>query len=181
MHLYLIRHTAPTIPPGICYGQTDVPTRDEDMRQCAARLLQHLPALLPVYSSPLSRCLGLAQYLHPSPIVDQRLAELDFGTWEMQTWDAIPREQIDAWAADVVHYPPGGNETLFKMVERVMALIADLQAQSTDQAILVCHAGVIKILSAWRSGDTLISLAERVAQMEQRFEFGSCTETKIVE
>ena len=43
---------------------------------------------------------------------DARLAELDFGHWEMQSWDGIPRAEVDAWAADVAHYRPGGGESV---------------------------------------------------------------------
>jgi len=180
MYLYLIRHTAPLIPAGICYGQTDVPMSTDDIVVCAETLRRRWSGSLPVFTSPLSRCLNLANHLHPNPVIDERLLELHFGEWEMQAWDLIPRDQIDAWAADVVGYSPGKRETLLQMVERVMAFIADLQKQSMEQAVIVSHAGVIRILAAWQQGDTVVSLAKRVAQMEQRFEFASCTETTLL-
>ncbi|MFZ6690368.1 histidine phosphatase family protein [Undibacterium sp. SXout20W] len=180
MKLYLIRHTAPVIGTSICYGQSEIAVRDQDVGLLAAHLQGRWPDSVPVYSSPLSRCLKLAQKLHPHPIVDDRLMELNFGDWEMQAWDHIPRSEIDSWAADVVNYAPGGNETLLQMAARVLAFVSDLQKNAHEQSVLVCHAGVIKILLALQPGNTSVDLAQRVAQLAQKIEFASCTEIKIL-
>jgi len=180
MRLYLIRHTPPTITAGICYGQSDVPTSDNDITALVQKLNGRWSEDIAVYSSPLSRCLKLAQRLHKNPIADQRLMEFDFGEWEMQVWEQIPRQQIEAWASDVVHYAPGGRENLLQMTTRVMAFISDLQKHAHEQAVVVCHGGVIKILSAWQQGNTSVDLAQRVGQINEHFEFASCTEVQIL-
>lgn len=147
MRLFLVRHPRPAVGPGVCYGRTDLPlAEDPTVRAAALRAL--LPAGAPLFSSPLARCHQLAGLLHPQPTFDARLMELDFGTWEMQPWAAIDRAALDAWAADPLHYTPPGGESVAMLRTRVMACLADLP----DEAILVTHAGVMKLCAAELAG-----------------------------
>ena len=50
--------------------------------------------------------------------MDPRLAEIDFGRWEGRSWDHIPRDDIDPWAAGTEDHAPGG-ESLRMLWERV--------------------------------------------------------------
>lgn len=147
MILHLIRHPRPLIEPGICYGRLDV--AGEHPALAAARLLAGLPAGLPVYSSPLRRCRELAEHLHARPLIDARLQEMDFGDWEGRAWDDIPREQLDAWAADVAGYAPPGGESPAALQQRALAFVAGLQV---PEAVIVTHAGVIRVLLAHWQG-----------------------------
>ena len=64
MVIYLMRHTAVDVPQGVCYGQTDVPlkpTFETEATQTAANL-QGL-SFDKVYTSPLTRCVRLANLL----------------------------------------------------------------------------------------------------------------------
>ena len=73
--------------------------------------------------------------------------EIDFGNWEMQAWDAIPRGEIDAWAEDVEGARPHGGENVAQMTERVRAYLRD--AASCDADILaVTHLGVVRCAGA---------------------------------
>ena len=88
MRLYLIRHPAPLVAPGLCYGSTDLAVLPAQQERVAAQLAKVLPLGLVLYSSPLQRCAGLAQALAQrlggGPVrYDARLAELDFGQWEI--------------------------------------------------------------------------------------------------
>ena len=110
MRLSLIRHPKALVAAGICYGRSDV---DVDAQE-VTRLLPLLQPLCvghgALFSSPLQRCLRLADLLGLAVQRDDRLREIDFGAWEMQPWNQIARAEIDAWAADVVHYPVGGHK-----------------------------------------------------------------------
>lgn len=143
MLLHLIRHPRPLIDAGLCYGRLDVAAENDP--QLTASLRAALPPGLPVWTSPLRRCRELAETLHPAPLVDERLAELDFGAWEGQTWDAIPRHELDAWAADVAGYAPPGGESPRALQARALAFVASL---AVDEAVVVTHAGVIRTLLA---------------------------------
>ena len=92
MNLFAIRHTSVAVEPGICYGQTDVPVADSfivEKEKLAAQLYN--VEFDKIYSSPLSRCKLLAENLFQKEqiVFDERLKELNFGDWELKTWDAI--------------------------------------------------------------------------------------------
>lgn len=148
MRLFLIRHPPPAVPPGTCYGATDLPLAG-DPAAYAAVLRPLLPADAPLYASPLQRCRLLAEALHPAPIFDARLREIDFGDWEMRPWDDLDRALLDAWAADPFHFVPPGGEA----VAALRARVADFLSGLPDEAVLVAHAGVIKVCAAELAGE----------------------------
>jgi len=146
MSLILLRHTRPEGAEGLCYGRSDLPLA-AGFKAEAARLARDLPPFTRILSSPLSRCLLLAQALAKArscPLsIDTRLTEIDFGLWEGQRWDAIARSELDAWAADLTGARPHGGETVAELAARVRpALTAALSGPVP--ALVVCHAGVIK-------------------------------------
>lgn len=148
MRLFLIRHPPPAVAPGICYGATDLPLA-ADPAVYAAALAPLLPRAAPLYASPLERCRRLAELLHPAPRFDARLREIDFGDWEMQPWDALDRGLLAAWAADPCRFTPPGGEAVAALRRRVRAFLAALP----DEAVLVTHAGVIKVCAAELAGE----------------------------
>jgi alpha-ribazole phosphatase len=152
VRLYLIRHPQPAVAPGICYGRTDLDLA-ADPAPIAAALREFLPADALLYSSPLTRCRQLAEALHPAPVFDARLREIDFGDWEMQPWDAIDRAAIDAWAADPFDFEPPGGETVAALRVRVVDFLATLLPSAADDVVLVAHAGVIKVCAAELAGE----------------------------
>lgn len=176
MRLILIRHPQPDVAPGICYGRTDLPVAPAQLELALGALLPILPTGLPVYASPLQRCAVLAARLASDPVYDERLVEMDFGAWEMQPWDAIPRAGVDAWAADLANYRPGGGESVLHMAERIAAFYADLQHQlgeENGQAIVVCHAGAMRLLSACHSGLAPPDMALQAARAPHHLPYGA--------
>jgi alpha-ribazole phosphatase len=170
----LVRHPQPLVAPGVCYGRTDLAVAPEQLEQTLGALSTSLPAGLPLYSSPLRRCAELATRLSPTSIYDERLVEMDFGAWEMQPWDAIPRAAIDAWADDMVHYRPGGGESVLLMAERIASFHADLQRQHPGGgAIIICHAGTIRLLAACHAGLPPAAMALHAAQAAHNIPYGS--------
>ena len=151
MQLYLIRHPTPQVAAGICYGRTDLALA-EHVAAAAARVAAQLPAHLPVFSSPLQRCRLLAEALHPAPLIDPRLQEMDFGEWEMTPWDRIQREALDGWAADPLGYRPPQGESVAELQQRVLQFIAEALGDGLERAALVTHAGVIKVVVGMARG-----------------------------
>jgi alpha-ribazole phosphatase len=176
MRLILIRHPQPDVAPGVCYGRTDLAVMPVQLELALAALLPTLPAGLPVYASPLQRCALLAARLAPDPVYDERLVEMDFGAWEMQRWDAVPRAEVDAWAADLANYRPGGGESVLHMAQRIAAFYADLQRQLDEengQAIVVCHAGTMRLLSACHAGLAPPDMALQAASAPHHLPYGA--------
>ena len=147
MRVFLIRHPRPAVAAGICYGHSDLDLA-EDLVACASRLRDALPEDMPLFSSPLRRCRRLADVLHPAPIYDDRLREMNFGAWEMRAWSEIPRHELDAWAAAPLAYAPPGGESVAALHARVTAFLAE---RDVDFAV-VAHAGVMKVFAAQLQG-----------------------------
>ncbi|BAN22406.1 alpha-ribazole phosphatase [Caballeronia insecticola] len=159
MDLVLIRHPEVAVEAGVCYGHTDVPLQS-DASASAHALTPRMKALgVPVcvdgwYTSPLTRCMSLAQALaadvHIDMHVDARLTELDFGAWEGRKWDTIDRALIDAWAADIEHAAPHGGESLAQFTTRVVAWFDEtcVERQSAQHVHVIAHAGVVRVLAA---------------------------------
>lgn len=156
LRIHLVRHPQPAVAAGICYGQTDLGLA-ESPTAAADRLRGVLPAKGRVISSPLQRCRVLAEALSTSVETDQRLLEINFGDWEGLAWDAIPRHQLDAWAAAPFEHVPPSGESAAVMAARVIAFAADLvpaagaanPANCTDrEVVLVAHQGPLRVLLA---------------------------------
>lgn len=163
MKLWLVRHARPLIAAGVCYGATDVPADAQQTQATAARLAPLLPPGLAVRTSPLLRCSALAEQLHALrpdlPLqVDSRLREMDFGCWEGQRWDDIPRVAFDDWTADFGEARFGGRESVNELLRRVAVAREDVLAKGQD-ALWVTHAGVLRALVLLMQGHTRLSEA----------------------
>jgi alpha-ribazole phosphatase len=147
MNLVLIRHTKTSAPEGVCHGRTDYLPASTFLAD-ARTVAEDLPWLpTTVWSSPLTRCLKLAQTLAEPGVqvrVDARLMELDFGLWEGRRWDDFRGPECDAWCADPVSNRPPHGESLAEMLARVAAVRAKIVASADSQTAVVTHAGVIR-------------------------------------
>jgi alpha-ribazole phosphatase len=148
MSLYLIRHPQPSGVRGLCYGRRDVGIEPESLAAAVSSVRRLGGAMLGarIFSSPASRCLLLARELAAprEPTLDDALREMDFGAWEGLDWDAVPRDELDAWAADVWNYSPGGAESAAMVAQRWQRWRRGWARESGD-AVVVTHAGVIRV------------------------------------
>ena len=144
MALIFLRHSRPDAAEGLCYGRTDLPPGAMTAAD-AQRLAADLPPLDAIVTSPLARCVALAHPIAASrglPVqTDPDLAEMDFGAWEMTPWGDIPRHEIDAWAADLLHARPHGGETVAELRARIARALARPRSGTT---LWVGHAGVAR-------------------------------------
>ena len=62
MPLTLLRHTTPNHHQGLCYGRLDLDLADSFVVE-ARRALAALGKVTAIYSSPLSRCMRLAEFI----------------------------------------------------------------------------------------------------------------------
>lgn len=147
MGLTFLRHTTPDVAKGTCYGRTDLglaATFEEELDA----LLGGLPEVTRIVSSPLLRCQTLASRVGAAIGLDVRtlegLTEMDFGRWEMVPWADIPRDQLDAWAADFMGARPHGGESVQMLRDRVESTIRELPSGT----LVVTHSGVIRAAAA---------------------------------
>lgn len=149
--LYLIRHTAPRIAAGICYGQLNLDVSDSFIEE-AGRVSSLLPPLELIITSPLRRTQRLAHHLaqehHCALHSDTRLMEMHFGDWEGRAWHDIARSEIDAWSSDTLHYTPPNGESAQQMMLRVHSLLQALAQLPQQHIALVAHGGSIRAVLA---------------------------------
>lgn len=156
MELTLVRHTSLQVAEGVCYGQSDVDVSANFYQELAV-VQQKLQAehFSSVYSSPLQRChklaLSLSEGLGHRHAVreDARLKELNFGDWEMQAWEDLPRAEFDIWAQNYAQLAPPNGETFSQLQQRGVAFLQEMQAKHAGEHLLVItHGGMIRALIA---------------------------------
>ncbi len=151
MKLTLIRHTSLQTSAGICYGQSDVDVATSFVNE-AESTKEKLAgtAFDAVYTSPLQRCVKLANALKlGEPIEDARLMELNFGDWELQAWDDMPRDLFDAWAHDYANIAPPNGETFSQLQQRGLNFLEEILAKHANEHIaVISHGGTIRALLA---------------------------------
>lgn len=155
--LWLVRHPRPLVAAGLCYGASDVPADPAHLAERLPLLCAQLPAQARWHVSPLARARVLADALQlrlrlpQAPCVDARLAEMDFGQWEMQAWDAIAAAELQAWSDDFAHHRCGGQgESVQQFLQRVSAAWRQTVQQAEGDVVWVTHAGVIRALQLLR-------------------------------
>ena len=152
MEVILIRHTSVDVPPGTCYGRTDVPLKDSFLTEAAATkaLLEGFGTVDAAYTSPLSRCTRLAAFCGwPDAIHDARLMEIDFGQWEMQRFDEIRDPRIQEWYADYLNVAATGGESFMMLYQRVSAFMEDLRRLPLHRVAVFTHGGSILCAQVW--------------------------------
>lgn len=111
----------------------------------AARLAGRIDAEHAVVS-PRHRCRVTATLAgFPDAVVDERFAEMHFGSWTGSVYTDVFEQQPDqmqTWLADPSSAPHGG-ETLLDLTTRVTAGLADLPDDATS--VVFCHGGPIGV------------------------------------
>ncbi|SEQ08098.1 histidine phosphatase family protein [Microlunatus flavus] len=159
-------------------GQADIPLNAVGLDQArdAARVLATLePAQL--WSSDLTRTrqtsAALTEVTGLEPRLDERLREVNVGTWEGLRGPEIDAVEPEAWAAlrrgeDVRRSPTG--ETVSEVGERVARALAEIAEQAPDGATVVVtthglagRAGLCRLLGLpfdlWRTFGSLDNCA----------------------
>jgi len=153
MDIYLIRHTKTDTLNGLCYGQSDVELAKSFLEE-VHQLQQKLPELKAnsmIFSSPLTRCVKLAEKLSENVTTDARLLELDFGDWENRPFDDIDAAVLQQWTDNFVHVAPPNGESFIDLCQRVGAFWQDVvqgMHPAAEQILIITHAGVIRALLA---------------------------------
>ena len=165
MTLWLVRHAQPLVAPGVCYGALDVLADADATAQAARALAGVLPPNLFVQVSPLQRCEQLAEVLRGlrpdlAYTQDARLVEMDFGQWEGQRWDAIPRAELDGWTAAFDTWRCGGAESVGHFMQRVGAVWDETLARQ-QTTVWITHAGVIRAATLLAQGQRHIHCADQ--------------------
>jgi broad specificity phosphatase PhoE len=134
-------------------GRTDL-SLDEVGRAEAARLADELRGRTfdGIWSSPLLRAVETARIAIGEPVVDERLAEFDFGRLEGKTWtECTPEMQADLLAFDDFCAPEG--ESVAQLRARIDSFLAELPP---GDHIVFTHGGVIHALLRRTGADRML-------------------------
>jgi len=159
--LFLVRHGATTANenrPYILQGRN----MDLDLSELGRRQAEAVGALLAdysidrIYSSPLVRARQTAEAIakhHPLTVTAvEEVTECDVGRWEGQGWDAIMRDDAEAYRlfiADPSQHPYAGGETYADVWTRAQpAINRILEDHAGHTIVLVAHNVVNRVYLA---------------------------------
>jgi len=148
MEIYLIRHTSVDVPKGFCYGATDVALTDSFTTE-AETVRERLQGVTfdAVFTSPLSRAVRLAAYCgYGDALVDDRVTELDFGEWEMKSFDELYKDdaRFRLWCdGDYVNIPSPGGESFADQMKRFKLFVDEKKRQGFSRIAVFTHGGIL--------------------------------------
>lgn len=145
MKVTLIRHTSVDVPTGVCYGQTDVPLKDsfEEEASAVAGTIEN-ETFDKVFTSPLSRCIKLADYCgFRDAERDDRIKEIHFGEWEMQPYNEIKDSRLETWFDDYINTLAPEGESFQMQYDRVADFLNSLKQSGYTHVGVFAHGGVL--------------------------------------
>jgi probable phosphoglycerate mutase len=161
-------------------GRTDIPLNQRGRDEQACRTLPAGFADAVAWSSPLARATETARLLGAiDPSIDERLIEMDFGTWEGRTHTELtaedPTGMRDLEAQGVDMRPPSG-ETPREVSTRLLEFLSGLGG---GRQVLFSHKGVMRSAFAkalgWNMKEDLPFRVDWNAGQLFRFENGDLT------
>jgi broad specificity phosphatase PhoE len=139
---------------GLVLGRADPELTEEGHRQ-AALLAAALSAepVSAILTSPLLRARQTAEPLEAAcgvpVVVDERLLEIDWGTWEGRATGSLAQSDVERWKADKGAAPEG--ESLDSLSQRVESFCTE-QLGGDGVVVAVSHVSPIKAAAAWAMG-----------------------------
>tara|TARA_A100001015_G_scaffold321015_1_gene449635 strand:+ start:211 stop:789 length:579 start_codon:yes stop_codon:yes gene_type:complete len=176
LRIYLLRHTSLNIQPDIFYGQSDVDVSENfsiEVKNIKKKILNKKIELksLKVYSSPLIRCVKLADSIFDDFHLDDRLKELDFGDWEMKKVSEIDDSEIKEWQENLLDFQIPGGESNKEFLRRISSFCNDV-VKKDENIFIVAHAGSINCIISYLSG---IPFNKLIKDNWKKISYGSIT------
>lgn len=175
MEILLIRHTSVNIDKDICYGFSDVDL-SSDFQFELNLIKSKLNGIkdYTFYSSPLSRCSILAESLSNSNYaVDNRLKEMNFGEWELTSWNDINESDLQQWIEEFVNFKCPDGESFIELYDRAVNFYLELLKREHKKVAIITHGGVIRSIIAH-----LLDIPLKNAPILQ-IDFGSISKIQI--
>lgn len=149
MEIHVIRHTRTKREKDKIYGRYDTPLEDtfyEEVEEYRRKLDRDYEK---IYSSPLRRCVALAEALGFSYIPEPALMEYSYGDWENRFWHEIPEKDLKNWMDNYLFVRPPGGESFMEFYERVKTFLETLKERHYKKILLITHKGVIRCLMVY--------------------------------
>lgn len=162
LNIFLLRHgeTQWNAEGNKYCGRTDIPLTEKGIAQAqTVRGQLRDVSFEAIYSSPLKRAFHTAQIAggEKQVIIDDRLIEADFGSWEGKTKETFIEEDPSVWKHwldDPTISKAGGNgETALDVIHRVDEFFtAVLNKHASGNILVVGHNGVNRFYLSHKLG-----------------------------
>jgi broad specificity phosphatase PhoE len=155
----IVRHAQATPPDDLLLPGPDIPLLPAGEAQALAianRLRAFDPAA--VYASDARRARQTGKIIASTCDVELRLLpdlrEIDLGAWGGQTFAALAAADphVATWFSDPEATTPPGGERASKAAARVLAAFQTLAQTGTETAVIVGHAGSLRLALAQALG-----------------------------
>lgn len=104
-----------------------------------------------IISSDLKRAyqtaLTVADILKVPVVVDSRIREMHFGTWEGLSYDHIYKNHLEDfynWLANPVKHPLPKQEDITQFERRLRSFLEDITNQNEDNILVIGHGGSVQ-------------------------------------
>lgn len=179
--VYLVRHCKPRLPSdtSMCIGITDIPLSKEGFKQ-AEKLKGYFlnKNINAIYSSPLIRAKKTAEIIADNKIkveIKNEFSELNMGKWDGMTFAEIKEKYPEEYAErgrNFEDYIVEGGESMSMCRDRVLEQLRDIVKDTTDNIIIVAHAGINRLIIS-----ELLGISIKQSFLYQR-EYGSIIKLK---
>lgn len=149
--LYLLRHGSTGLG-GRFAGSSDVPVAPECYRQLeiSKEKLEGV-GIAKIFCSPKLRCRQTAEYmgLTDAIIEEKDLQEIDFGNWELKTFQEIVEgwpEEVTSWSSCAENFTFPGGENTRDFIARIARVRKLIDTCCEENILVISHGGVIRHL-----------------------------------
>lgn len=104
-----------------------------------------------VYYSPLTRAVESTEVLGLNGIVENRIREIDFGSFTGMTFHEIEKlypHKAKEWLRDSINYRVPKGESVLDVYNRIEEFLKEI-IQKNKNALLICHDCVIRVALCW--------------------------------
>ena len=162
MKFFFLRHTSLDVSQDVFYGQTDLDVSssfETELKKIKLKLQDENILLdkLKVFSSPLKRCVKLANSLTNKIILDERIMELNLGDWEMKSKQSIESKLIKEWEDNMMTFKIPNGETNQDFLNRLKKFLDQILIMNED-VFIVAHAGSINGMLSLLTGQSFDKL-----------------------
>ncbi|MGE5583173.1 MAG: histidine phosphatase family protein [Bacillota bacterium] len=107
-----------------------------------------------IFCSDLHRAVQTGEiinkHLQAELIIESGLREIKYGQWEGRQWEDIRAhypEYVEKWLHDRINLPAPGGESFADLQKRLQGVITRIKNQSSQNVLIISHAGVLKTLT----------------------------------
>lgn len=155
MKIWLVRHGQTNLNKyKLMQGRTDEPLNDigRSQGERARKFVEDIE-FEAVYASPLIRAIETASIVSGLPmsdvIIDKRIAEVDFGKYELCKYSKLGVKMSLFWAFPEIFHEPDGVESISSMISRSQAFLKEIEKKDYENVLIASHGGILRAMNGY--------------------------------